>query len=195
MKSTLYHTSTLEQRTLSTFTTREDRDYFTHSISWLLMTWLYPGSSSHDIDLISTVHSQYTVISYKVLLNEIAKVLKIASDNPGIWISTAFPFQLFVWWHQAITWTNVHFSSVRFCGIHLGAISQGFPKLLSCMMSLEMSLLKIPSHPLVSNQLTNADQDLQCYRPGGLRRNISVLRSIPCLLMHWLLKSPEHQQT
>ena len=38
------------------------------------------------------------------------------------------------WWHQAITWTNVYFSSVRFCGSHPRAISLWVPKLLFCIM-------------------------------------------------------------
>ena len=33
------------------------------------------------------------------------------------------------WRHQAITWTNVEFLLVRYCGIHLRAISQIVPKL------------------------------------------------------------------
>ena len=28
-------------------------------------------------------------------------------------------YRLSAWWHQAIAWTNVHFLSVMFCGIHL----------------------------------------------------------------------------
>ena len=40
------------------------------------------------------------------------------------------------WWHQAITWTNADFSSVRFCDIHLRAISQQGPELLFGTMSL-----------------------------------------------------------
>ena len=35
--------------------------------------------------------------------------------------------QLDAWWHQAITWTDVDFSLVWFCGIHLRTISQWVP--------------------------------------------------------------------
>ena len=31
--------------------------------------------------------------------------------------------RLLVWRHKTITWTNVYFSLVKFCGIHLRAIS------------------------------------------------------------------------
>ena len=34
-----------------------------------------------------------------------------------------FKYWLVVWWHQAITWTNVGWSSVRSCGIHRRALS------------------------------------------------------------------------
>ena len=42
------------------------------------------------------------------------------------------------WWQQVITWTNLYFSLVRFCGIHLGAISQWVPKLLFSLMHLQI---------------------------------------------------------
>ena len=44
-------------------------------------------------------------------------------------------------WHQAITWTNVNFSLIRFWGIHLGAITQQVSQLLFCIMSLKTILL------------------------------------------------------
>ena len=56
--------------------------------------------------------------------------------------------------HQAITWTYVDFSSVRFCGIHLRAISQLVPEPLFCIMSLNIILIivKLP-HLLGSSEL------------------------------------------
>ena len=41
---------------------------------------------------------------------------------------------------------NVDFSLVRFCGIHLRAISQGVSKLLFCIISLKSTLLNLLSH-------------------------------------------------
>ena len=59
----------------------------------------------------------------------------------SLWLSDA------IWWHgsglQHQAWTNVDFSFVRFCGILLRAISQRVPKLLLCIMSLKIKLLKL----------------------------------------------------
>ena len=38
---------------------------------------------------------------------------------------------------HAITWVNVDFLLVRFCGMHMGAISQWLSKLLFCIMKIE----------------------------------------------------------
>ena len=38
------------------------------------------------------------------------------------------------WQYQVIAWTNVDFSLLRFCGIHLKTISQWMPKLQICRM-------------------------------------------------------------
>ena len=54
-----------------------------------------------------------------------------------------------------ITWANLDFSLtwlVRFCDIHLRAISQWLPKLLFCIMSLKSILLKLVSHLPGSNE-------------------------------------------
>ena len=60
---------------------------------------------------------------------------------------------LVAWWNQAFTWTSVNFSIVMFCDIHLRAISQRVPKLLSCM-SLKITLLKLlPPHLPGANEL------------------------------------------
>ena len=55
--------------------------------------------------------------------------------------------------HQTITWTNIDYSLVRFCGIQLRAISQRVPKLLFCIMNLKMSLLKL--QPLLTFTWSN----------------------------------------
>ena len=51
-----------------------------------------------------------------------------------------------VWWHQAITWTNVDFSLVRFCGIYLKAISQQVSNIQFCVLNLKIILLKLLPH-------------------------------------------------
>ena len=58
------------------------------------------------------------------------------------------------WWHQAITWTIVNFSLMRFCGICPRAISQQVPKLLFCTMTLKIILLKLLPHLPVANELS-----------------------------------------
>ena len=47
---------------------------------------------------------------------------------------------LFVWRHQAITWTSVDFSIMRFSGIliHVRRILQPVPKLLFCKITLKI---------------------------------------------------------
>ena len=54
---------------------------------------------------------------------------------------------------KPITWTNVGFSLVMFCGIDLGAISLWVPPLLLCIMSLKIILLKFLSLFLRANEL------------------------------------------
>ena len=51
-------------------------------------------------------------------------------------------YWLIVWRHQAVTWTKVDFSSMRFCRIHLRTIPRRVPKLLICLVNLRNILLK-----------------------------------------------------
>ena len=55
---------------------------------------------------------------------------------------------LVAWRYQAFTWTNVYFSSVKFCGINLKAISQPVPKPLATILYnvFENKLLKWLPH-------------------------------------------------
>ena len=64
---------------------------------------------------------------------------------------------LVAWRHQAITWTNVDFSLVRFLVIHLRAVSQWVPKLLFCIMSLCITLWKLLPHLLRTDELICSD--------------------------------------
>ena len=59
------------------------------------------------------------------------------------------------WRHQPITWTNVDFSLVRCCGIHLRVISPQVPMLLFCIMSLKIILWLVP-HPAGANDHRSA---------------------------------------
>ena len=58
------------------------------------------------------------------------------------------------WRRQVITWTNVHVSSMEFCGIHLRAISQVMPVNLICSMCLEITLSELLPHFRGANELT-----------------------------------------
>ena len=54
---------------------------------------------------------------------------------------------------MAISWTNVNFSILRFCGIHLRAISHQVPKLPVCIVGFKILLLKLLPHVLGANEL------------------------------------------
>ena len=55
---------------------------------------------------------------------------------------------LVAWQHQAITWTNVDFLLMKFYDIHLRAVEQQVSKLLFCIISLKIILLKLsPQFP------------------------------------------------
>ena len=82
-------------------------------------------------------------------------------------------FKLVVWQHQTIIWTNDGFSWVRFCDIHLRAISQQVPKVLFCIMSLKILLLKLLPHLPGVNELTH--------------KTTSYMSRYNEALVHWLL--------
>ena len=60
------------------------------------------------------------------------------------------------WWHQAITWNNVGFPSLRCC-IHLRAISQWVAMLLFCVMILKVICFQLLPHSPESNELNNTE--------------------------------------
>ena len=60
---------------------------------------------------------------------------------------------LAAWQHQAITRTNVQLLWVRFCGIHLKAISQWLPELLFSKTNKKITLLKLLSCLPVAKEL------------------------------------------
>ena len=55
---------------------------------------------------------------------------------------------LVAWWHQAITWTNVDLSSIRFSDSHLRAIEQEIPQpsVLKMAWKLLKSKISFKSH-------------------------------------------------
>ena len=69
-------------------------------------------------------------------------------------------YWLVAWQHQAITWTNIDLSLVKFCGIHLRAISHRVGKLLFCVM--RKLYLKITVTSPGVNEL-NMDLRYLCY--------------------------------
>ena len=82
-----------------------------------------------------------------------------------------------VWQHQAIAWTNVDISLVRFCGIHLRAIPQQMPKLQFCRMNLNSLLLIIFATFPRGNELNY--KNLHCFfsqKPD----EFSMLLALPC---------------
>ena len=64
-----------------------------------------------------------------------------------------FRLWLVAWWQQAIIWTNVWFSLLPICGIHLGAISHWVSWLSFCRMSLKIILLELLQHLPGVNEL------------------------------------------
>ena len=81
------------------------------------------------------------------------------------------------WWHQAITWTSVDFSLVRFFGIHLRAIPQWALKLLFCIMSLKILLLKFLLHLPGANELHNISR----IRPRAILGPVKSKKFLHCL--------------
>ena len=62
--------------------------------------------------------------------------------------------------HQAITWTNVVFSLMKFYCIHMRTISPLVSKLLFFTSSLKCILTKLPPNIPVANELNGASDDL-----------------------------------
>ena len=79
---------------------------------------------------------------------------------------------LVAWWHQAITWTNVDWSSVRSGGIHQRAIFQEIHK--------------------IWYEFENYDLRLHLHLPGAIELNDShdLVSTYTPYLVHWLNKWP-----
>ena len=61
--------------------------------------------------------------------------------------------QVMAWCHQAITWTNVDLLLMRFCDIHLRAISQRVPMINLLYIEFEIILSKLLPHFPGANEL------------------------------------------
>ena len=66
------------------------------------------------------------------------------------------------WLHQAIIWTTVHYSLVRFVGIHMRAILQQLLKLLFSIVSLKIILFKLLPHFPWANELCRPSLPGRC---------------------------------
>ena len=72
-------------------------------------------------------------------------------------------------WNYTITWTNVYFTSVRFCGIHSRAISQRVAQLFLCILNLKITLFMLSPHLPGATELNNSpsvyvlDRHLECF--------------------------------
>ena len=79
--------------------------------------------------------------------------------NDTIWRQRSESSQHWIWWwlvawqHQAITWTNVHCSSVKSSDINIRAISQEMPQPSTTKIHLKMTYLKFHSRFSGGNEL------------------------------------------
>ena len=87
------------------------------------------------------------------------KIVSVISLRPSdaIWRhrsgSTLAKVKLVAWWHQANTWTNVDWSSVKSSDIHIRAISQEMPQPSIPKMGLKITYLKFHSNFSGANEL------------------------------------------
>ena len=114
-----------------------------HSSDWILLETLLPGIKSKQKKQQQKNHCFYvlvTKIRETMFLNLCLPINEINSLWPSnvLW-RWRFRSKL-AWWHQAITWTDVDFSIVRFRDIHIRAISQWGPKPHFCIMNLNILL-------------------------------------------------------
>ena len=88
------------------------------------------------------------------------------NDSTGIGLATlkmpyghidlghhSFSHWLVAWWHQAIIWANVGFSSKVFCGTHLRPILHKMFKISICKMNLKNTLVKLLPHFSGANEI------------------------------------------
>ena len=86
------------------------------------------------------------------------------------------------WWHQAITWTNVDWSSVKSCDIHMRAISQEISQPSITNIFLKITCLKFHSNFPGANELTHWGLVIQICTNGHNKEN--TLETL--LLLQWM---------
>ena len=70
-----------------------------------------------------------------------------------IWINIGSGNSFIVWRNQAITWTNVDWSSAKSSDIHIRAISQQMPQPLIIKIHLKITCPKFHSNSPGANEL------------------------------------------
>ena len=70
------------------------------------------------------------------------------------WVNIGLGNGLLPWRHQAITWTNVDWSSVKSSDIHIRAISQEMPQPSITKFRLKITYLNFHSNFPGTNELT-----------------------------------------
>ena len=82
---------------------------------------------------------------------------------------------LVAWWHQAITWTNVHLSSIRSSAIHLTAILQEIPQPSGTELSLIITYLKFCSNLPGANESTISIVSADGLAPSGAKASAGTV--------------------
>ena len=124
-----------------------------------LNTWLYNRSLSSKEKNFNYIH-HFKMVKKKIkyILNYVKNSLRLSAPYGDIDLGYIGASNV-ARWHQAIIWADVDLSLVRFCGIQLRTISQRVPKLLFCILSLKIVLIKIllPNVPRANYSLRPND--------------------------------------
>ena len=127
------------------------------------MTWAYNFGSGNGLEL-DSIHylNQYWLMISNVLWH---LQLSFTGNVQEIDCGLAAPYGdkdldqhwlrkwLVAWWHQAITWSNVDWSSVNSSDIHIRAISQEIPPPSITKICLKITCLKFHSNFPGANKL------------------------------------------
>ena len=89
---------------------------------------------------------------------------------------------LHAWRHQAITWTNVDWSSAKSNDIHIRAISQEMPQPPITEIRLKITYLKVHSDFPGANELKNSTSQQSCYFCGVATVSVTHILHI---LLEW----------
>ena len=91
-------------------------------------------------------------------------IIRSYSTINSLWPSDTILWHrwLVAWWHQAITWTNAYWSSVKSSDIHIMAISQEMPQPSITKIHLKITYLKFHSYFPEANELMVFNINFQC---------------------------------